>query len=135
MSEASQAKPRVPTPYEALGGEAGLRRLVDAFYDAMESDPAFAELRRIHAPDLAPMRVRLTDFLSGWVGGPAVYAARHPGRPCVMSAHADFPIGQAEAEQWAACMRKAMGVADVPPAWIRPLDEAFSRMCKAMRNA
>ena len=124
----------VLTPYEALGGEPGVRRLVDAFYDTMETDPAAAGLRAIHAADLAPMRVRLTDWLSGWMGGPPVYPQRHPGRPCIMSAHAPFVIGADEADQWMACMRRAFDTAEVPKLWRRALDEAFARMCQGMRN-
>jgi len=122
-------------PFEALGGEAGLRRLCDAFYTLMNEDPAFADLRRIHGADLDPMRARLTDWLSGWTGGPAVYAKRHPGRPCIVSAHAPFRIGEAEAGQWLACMRAAMAATATPESWRGPLDDAFVRMCEGLRNA
>lgn len=122
------------TPFAALGGEAGVRRIVEAFYDAMDRDPAARGLRGLHAADLGPMRLRLADWLSGWLGGPPVYAARHPGRPCIMSAHARLPIGAAEAEQWMACMRQAFDEAGVPALWRKALDAAFARLCEAMRN-
>jgi len=128
----SLEEPRPRTPYELLGGEAGVRTLVDAFYDAMDADPAATGIRRMHADDLSPMRVRLADWLSGWMGGPAVYAARHPGRPCVMAAHAPFPIGAAEARQWMACMRQALDRTGVSGALRKLLDAAFARMCEAM---
>lgn len=133
MSE-TQERPALQTPFAALGGEAGVRRLVDAFYDAMERDPAAAPLRAIHAADLTPMRERLADWLSGWLGGPPVYFERHPGRPCVMSAHAPFAIGAAEVEQWLGCMRQALEAVRAPEAWREPLMTAFTRMCGGMRN-
>lgn len=122
------------TPYEALGGEAGVRRLVNAFYDAVESDPAAERLRAMHSTDLSLIRRRLADWLSGWLGGPAVYAQRHPGRPCIMSAHARFEIGAEEAAQWMACMRKAMDQVHAPEDWRERMDTAFHRMCEGMRT-
>lgn len=122
------------TPYEAFGGEAGVRRLVDAFYDVMDGDPAAAGIRAMHADDLGPIRARLADWLVGWLGGPPVYAERHPGRPCIMSAHRPYAIGAQEAEQWMACMRKAMLLEPPPADWREPLETAFGRMCQGMRN-
>jgi len=122
------------TPFALLGGEAGVRRLVEAFYDVMEDDPEFAALRAIHAADLGPMRARLADWLTGWMGGPPVYAVRHPDRPCVVSAHKAFPIDTAMAEAWVACMRKAFAAADVPDKVREMLAPAFSSMCQALRN-
>lgn len=128
--------PELPTrsPYEAFGGEAGIRRLVDAFYDVMDGDPAAAGIRAMHGDDLGAIRQRLADWLVGWMGGPPVYGQRHPGRPCIMSAHAPYAIGAEEAGQWMACMRKAMLLEPPPADWRAPLEEAFRRMCESLRS-
>ena len=42
---------------QAAGGIDGLRRLVDDFYQAMDEDPAAAELRRLHPEDLAQLLI------------------------------------------------------------------------------
>lgn len=123
------------TPYEAIGGETGLRALVDAFYDHMEQDPQAASLRAMHDADLEPMRARLTDWLSGWMGGPAVYGERHPGRPCIASAHQGLGIQQDHAAQWMACMRAALSQADLDPHWSPLVEEAFARLCAAFTVA
>lgn len=123
------------TPYEAIGGEAGVRALVDAFYDRMEQDPDAAALRAMHAADLGPMRDRLADWLSGWMGGPAVYAARHPGRPCIVSAHGGLGIDEAAAVQWMACMRAALAQSTLDSHWSPLVEEAFARMCAAFAAA
>ena len=44
------------TPYEQLGGADAVRALVDRFYDLMELEPRYADLRRTHGPDLAHAR-------------------------------------------------------------------------------
>ena len=38
-----------------MGGEAAVRRLVDRFYDIMDSSSEALELRTLHATDLGPM--------------------------------------------------------------------------------
>jgi hemoglobin len=123
------------TPFEAIGGEAGVRALVDDFYDRMAQDPAFAALRAIHAEDLGPMRGRLSDWLTGWMGGPSVYAQRHPGRPCIMSAHAPFRIDAPLSDQWLVCMRLALADCAMPEDWRALTDAAFARMCLGLQNA
>lgn len=121
------------TPYEMIGGEATVRQLVDRFYDIMDTDPKAAALRAMHAADLKPMRERLFDFLSGWLGGPPIYFQR-PDRKCIASAHASFAIGDAERDQWMMCMRRAMEDCGVPEKTRALLDPAFLRMADAFRN-
>jgi len=127
MSEPARGEPQV-TPFEYMGGDAAVRALVARFYDLMESDPAYAELRAMHAPDLKPMRERLFQFFSGWLGGPRLYSG------CVMSAHAPFAIGAREREQWLACMARAMVDVDVPLAVRALLTPAFERMSQGMQS-
>lgn len=110
------------TPYEAIGGEPALRRLVERFYDLMESDPAVTQLRAMHAADLRPMRRRLFEFMSGWLGGPRLYA------DCVVGAHAHLKIGERERDQWLACMRQAMTDEHIPQSMRTPMDAALTRM-------
>ncbi|MBL8304434.1 MAG: cyanoglobin, partial [Ideonella sp.] len=68
------------SPYERLGGDAGVRALVDRFYDLMDIEPAYTGLRAIHPESLDGSRDKLHWFLSGWLGGPALYEERfgHP---------------------------------------------------------
>ena len=55
------------TPFDLIGGEECVARFVNRFYDLMDSDPAYAGLRSLHAADLGPMRASLTDFLIAWL--------------------------------------------------------------------
>jgi hemoglobin len=98
---------RAGTPYQLLGGAAKLRELVDRFYDLMDLEPAFAGIRRLHPTDLANSRDKLYLFLSGWLGGPGLYAERY-GHPMLRARHLPFAIGAAERDAWLACMIRAM---------------------------
>ncbi len=103
---ASQASP-TRTAYEALGGRRVIDRIVRRFYDLMETDPAYAKLRAMHAADLGPMRDSLASFLAGWSGGPRDWFEQNPGK-CMMSAHRDLPICRETAQQWVEAMRRAI---------------------------
>ena len=121
------------TPYGMIGGEAAVRRIVERFYDIMESDPAAARIRAMHAADLSPMRERLFEFLSGWLGGPALYFQR-PDHKCIVSAHRPFAIGERERDEWLMCMRRALADDGVPEEVRRLLDQPFRRIAEAFRN-
>jgi len=122
-----------PTPYERLGGDRGVRALVDAFYDRMDLEEAFAGIRKLHPPSLAGSRDKLYWFLSGWLGGPALYVERF-GHPMLRARHLPFPIGSVERDQWMACMKMAMRDAGVEPELAVSLAEAFYGTADWMRN-
>ena len=135
MSQAAEKTASAPliTPFEMVGGEAGLRRIVNRFYDIMDTNSAAAELRAMHAPDLAPVRELLFQFMSGWLGGPPLYHQR-ADRKCIMSAHAAFAIGPTERDQWLMCMRKAMEDVGLSPEIRAYLEEPLYRVADAFRN-
>jgi hemoglobin len=107
------AEPQQPTPYEMIGGEAKLRALVDRFYDLMELEPRYAELRAAHGSTLEHAREKLFMFLSGWLGGPPLYTDKF-GHPMLRARHLPFSIGAVERDQWIACMGQAMAELEVP---------------------
>ena len=121
------------TPYDMIGGEKSVRQIVDRFYDVMDSAPQAARIRAMHGVDLSPMRERLFEFLSGWLGGPPLYFQR-PDHKCIMSAHRPFSIGAAERDEWMMCMRKALEDCGVPGELRELLDRPFLRMAEAFRN-
>ena len=121
------------TPYEQLGGEPGVRRLVDRFYDLMDSLPEAAGIRAMHARNLKGSREKLFLFLSGWLGGPDLYSPRF-GHPRLRARHLPFSIGMAEREQWMLCMRKALAEEDSPQELRDQLERAFAQTANHMRN-
>ena len=121
------------TPYEWLGGEPAVRQLVDRFYDLMDLEPAYAELRAAHGSTLDEARDKLHWFLSGWLGGPDLYIERF-GHPRLRMRHMPFSIGILERDQWVACMHQAMTEVQLDPALIERLTESFMRTADWMRN-
>ena len=100
------------TPFYRLGGHATMQAICERFYDLMDSDPAYAELRAMHATDLTKMRKSLALFLAAWAGGPRDWFEQNPGK-CMMSAHKPYVISKEVAGQWAEAMKRA--IADVAP--------------------
>ena len=94
-------------PYDELGGASKVDALVEAFYDEMDRNPTFERVRKLHPESLDESRKKLRLFLSGWLGGPDLYIQEH-GHPRLRMRHAPFPIGEAERDQWLACMAAAM---------------------------
>jgi hemoglobin len=122
-----------PTPYEVMGGEGGVRELVDRFYDLMDFEPGYRELRLVHGSTLESAREKLFLFLSGWLGGPPLYMDRY-GHPMLRARHLPFAIGTLERDQWLACMAQAMEETHVAQALRKPLQEAFFKTADWMRN-
>ncbi|MGA7949976.1 MAG: group II truncated hemoglobin, partial [Thiobacillaceae bacterium] len=87
------------TPYDVVGGDAGVRRLVDRFYDLMDELPEAYAIRKLHPEDLSGSRDKLYWFLSGWLGGPQHYVERF-GHPFLRARHLPFSIGATERDQW-----------------------------------
>ena len=116
-----------------MGGDAKVRELVDRFYDLMDFEPAYRELRAVHGSTLESAREKLYQFLSGWLGGPPLYTDKF-GHPMLRARHLPFAIGAVERDQWMACMRQAMEEIEVPQGRRPGLTQAFQRTADWMRN-
>lgn len=120
-----------PSPFAQLGGAAGVRRLADNFYDIMDTNPAFRELRDMHEPDLAPMRDSLAGFLTVWLGGPRDWLEQRGGF-CIMSRHAKMNVTPATATQWLEAMHQAIAQTGTPPELATKMDQALTQLAEAM---
>ncbi len=128
-----QITPEKITPFDWMGGEPQVKALVERFYDLMDLEPGYAELRAVHGSDLASAREKLFWFLCGWLGGPQHYTERF-GHPRLRARHMPFKIGILERDQWLACMDQAMGEVGVDQALRVRLDESFFKTADWMRN-
>ena len=120
------------TPYQILG-EQGIRDLTSAFYDIMDTLPEAAEVRAMHAKDLGPMKEKLADYLTGWMGGPPLYADKH-GTVCMTETHEPYHIGPRERDQWLLCMDKALEQIGASDELIEMLKVPMYRVADAVRN-
>ncbi len=133
FAEATEQPSPATTPFDWIGGEPAVRTLVDRFYDLMDLEPAYKELRAAHGTTLADARDKLFWFLCGWLGGPDHYIERF-GHPRLRMRHMPFSIGIKERDQWVACMDQAMGEIGVPEALRMRLRESFMGTADWMRN-
>ena len=95
------------TPYQRIGGEAAIRKLVDRFYQLMDELPEAYTARKIHPQDLTESGNKFVDFLSGWLGGPQLYVEKY-GPPMLRRRHMPYAIGPEERDQWLMCMKLAL---------------------------
>lgn len=131
-TKASSPLPEPDTPFYRLGGHKTFEAICDRFYDLMDQDPAYAQLRAMHAPDLGPMRKSLALFLAGWAGGPRDWFDANPGK-CMMSAHRNLVIDRAVAGQWAHAMERAVAdIAPEPADMAQALAQVLGNLAKGM---
>lgn len=102
--------------YQAAGGLIGITQLVDDFYHNMDQFSEAKKIRDMHTKDLTISRKKLTYFLSGWLGGPKLYA-EHYGGINIPQAHKHLTVGPEERDAWLHCMQKAVDN--------QPYDESF----------
>lgn len=113
MTEAQRAYGDGDATHRALGGVDGIRRLVERFYAEMDRRPEAAGIRAMHPSDLSVSIDKLARFLSGWTGGPRLYAEKY-GPIRIPMAHAHLTVGAAERDAWLLCMERALEAGDHP---------------------
>ena len=92
--------------YDAVGGMPFFERLVDAFYDGVETDDVLAPLYP-EAPDFRGARRRLTLVLAQYWGGPTTYNDER-GHPRLRMRHFPFPVGPLQRDRWLQHMTAAV---------------------------
>ncbi|MCJ8295520.1 MAG: group II truncated hemoglobin [Colwellia sp.] len=93
--------------YTMAGELLGITKLVDEFYNNMNNFSEAKKIRDMHSRDLSESRKKLAYFLSGWLGGPKLYAENY-GSINIPLAHKHLSVGIEESEAWLLCMQKAV---------------------------
>ena len=122
-----------PTHYDAVGGDAGIRQIVDKFYDLMDTAPEAVHVRALHAKSLKISREKLRLFLTGWTGGPQVYAEKY-GHPMLRQRHFPFAIGAVERDEWLWCMDRALAEHTMQDDLRAYLRQRLHALAEHMRN-
>ncbi|MCE5171557.1 globin [Paenibacillus profundus] len=100
------------TIYEAIGGEATVRRIVEAFYPNVQADPLIGPL---FPEDIMPVMEKQFMFLTQFFGGPSLFSDEY-GHPMMRARHMPFPITRERADAWLGCMREALIEIGLEPA-------------------
>ncbi len=117
--------------YEAVGGEATFRRLVERFYAGVADDPP---LRALYPEeDLGPAAERLRLFLIQYWGGPSTYSQER-GHPRLRMRHAPFAIDSAARDAWLRHMRAAVDDLELAPELDATLWRYLLTAAESMRN-
>lgn len=121
------------TPYELLGGEAGVRQLVHRFYALMDELPEAWAVRRMHPDSLKGSEENLFEYLSGWFGGPSLYIQKK-GHPRLRMRHASYAVSPAARDEWMLCMTQALSEQVQDAAFRTHLIATFAQMADHMVN-
>jgi len=122
------------SPYQRLGGEEAIRKLVDRFYELMDTLPQAQQIRAMHPDDLSGSADKLFMFLSGWLGGPQLYTETY-GHPRLRMRHMPFPVDEAARDAWMLCMKKALEEMNIEDQMLRQhLLHSLFKTADFMRN-
>jgi len=124
------------TPFDRIGGDASVRALVERFYDAMTRlEPVLAALHSLDDEGRVNRgtRDRFALFLSGWLGGPQHYVARH-GHPRLRMRHGAVPIDTTMRDAWLRCMSAAMDESEIRGQTRRFLEMRLGEVADFLRN-
>jgi hemoglobin len=121
--------------YEQVGGEQGLRDLVETFYDIVENDPNVHDLHLLHlrGHGVAHSRIEQFDFLSGFLGGPQLYVEKH-GHSNVRTMHEHIEINASTKDMWLNSMSTAIDKVGLPHNVKHELMAHFTRIANMLQN-
>jgi hemoglobin len=99
--------------YDAVGGEEFFVKLVDGFYQGIETDEV---LRPMYVDqDLTESRRHLTLFLQQYWGGPSIYQAER-GHPRLRMRHMPFVIDDDARDRWIYHMHASLSQIEIDDA-------------------
>lgn len=123
-----------PSLYDRIGGAEGVDRLVDAFYDEMDTQPRAQRIRGMHPMDLSLTKWVLKHYLVEWMGGPRLFPPRS-SRPQLRARHDRFTITVREKDAWLSCMGAALTRTVADPQCRLDIEKGLTGMANWMINA
>ena len=124
------------TPFDALGGEATVRKISEAFYQAVEQhEPALVAMHRLDEDGRIQRQLKdaFTEFLIAWLGGPPDYFRNH-GPPALPMRHRSLAIDQAMVDAWLRAMTRALDGCEIEGRVRDYLDRRFHDVATLLRN-
>lgn len=124
---------RPDTAFQKIGGELGVKRLVETFYDIVETDPRGELVHQMHFGRFGMDHVRDAQFayLCGFLGGPRYYVERM-GHSDLRLIHEHLEIDRDQADAWLDCMTAAIDQIGLDPSLKEILMRGFTRAADAL---
>ena len=119
--------------FQSAGAEVGIRKLVDEYYQQMETLKKGKHIRAMHTDDLEIIKDKLAVFLIGWLGGPRNYAKKY-GQMSIPMVHKHLVIGEEERDAWLYCMNEALKHQDYEEDFKQYLIQELARPAEAIRR-
>lgn len=121
--------------YSRLGGEKAVRDLVEVFYDIIDFEPEGHALKLLHlrGHGVAHSRIEQFNFLSGFFGGPKLYAEKH-GHSNVREMHHHVEINAEARDAWLKCMTIAMNRLNIDPKTTVDIMQHFRVVAHNLKN-
>jgi hemoglobin len=116
--------------YEFAGGDEPFRRMINAFYEGIESDPI---VRPMYPEDLTDSIEHMFLFVTQYFGAPPRYNELR-GHPRLRMRHNPFPIDQAARDAWMKHMRNAIVQTGFDPVVEQMLLEYFENTATFLMN-
>lgn len=131
----SLPKQQTETLYNRVGGEEGLRKLIETFYDIIEFEPPGHELHILHLKGhgVAHSRIEQFNFLSGFLGGPQLYIEKYK-HSNVRQMHVHVEIDASARDAWLECMLEAINRLSLPTDVKDDLMVNFTRVAFQLKN-
>lgn len=135
MHQLSNSNNSYQSLYDLIGGEEGIKKLVNMFYDIVETNPEGHKLHLLHlrGNGIAHSRVEQFNFLSGFLGGPKLYVEKH-GHSNVRSMHEHVEINSEAKEIWLKCMSMAIDNVGIAPTIKDKLMSNFTVIAERLVN-
>lgn len=124
----------LPKHWLRLGGQDAVVRLVDAFYEAMDTRPEAATIRAMHDADLTEAKAVLVRFISEWLRAPGPFSPER-GAAALRRRHQRFAVDDAARDAWMFCMHHALAQVCPDDGLRTELEAAFRTVADLMRNA
>lgn len=120
--------------YERAGGAQAIEKIVDRHIDLVLHSEACRTLRVLYTKDMSRYRTRMIEYVSGFLGGPVVYAEKH-GPAQLHAYHRNMVITPELRDLWFGCLTQAL-MLEVPDEGVRrELASVFWSMADSLTNA
>lgn len=123
------------TILDDIGGESALMRLVERFYDVIETHPLGRDILILHqnGHGIRHSRVEQFNYLSGFLGGRKYYLEKHRHMN-VKQMHDHVPIRLIDAENWLKCMDIAIEESGIAQEYHHKIRLVFERVATLLVN-